>query len=247
MKTIMFMMGAAAVALSLVACNGTKRMTKSSAQTPSGTYTGTLPCADCQGIKAQVDINSDMTYRLQTRYIGKSDEAYTASGKFVWNAGDSTLTFDSKLLGTCKLENDILYVLVDGKKKSGANVENYMLTRVDMDLVEKYWKLLELYGSPVTCPSNSSKEAHITFRIEDNLFSGDAGCNRIMGSYKVEPNNHIQISATATTMMMCLDMETENKFLQVLKTADSYYVRNDTLTLIRARMAPLARFVSVRM
>jgi len=40
-------------------------------------------------------------------------------------------------------------------------------------------------------------------------------------------------------------METEREFLQVLETADSYFLKGDTLMLNRARMAPLARFENV--
>jgi heat shock protein HslJ len=114
----------------------------------------------------------------------------------------------------------------------------------DRNLVEKYWKLIELNGSPVT-PANNSKEAHIIFHTEDNRFSGDAGCNRFAGSYQIQDNARIVFSQTIATRMMCLDMDTETKFLQALEMADSYSVSGDTLTLSRAGMAPLVRFVVV--
>jgi len=49
------------------------------------------------------------------------------------------------------------------------------------------------------------------------------------------------------TRMACLQDNTiEADLMQVLSSADSYVVRNDTLVLNRARMAPLARWVSVK-
>ena len=241
-------MGAAVIAVAMSSCSGRQRAKNSGGNTPvqelSGAYTGTLPCASCPGIETRVDLNSDLTYTIQTRYIGRSDEVSTQSGTFKWDSGNSTLTFDSQLLGQCLLEGNTLYVLVDGRKNTGQNAENYMLVKVDQDLVEKYWKLIELHGNPVT-PANGSKEAHITFHIDGNRFSGDAGCNRIMGSYQTRENYRIAFSQTAATQMMCIDMEIESNFLQVLETADSYLVQNDTLTLNRARMAPLARFIVV--
>ena len=113
----------------------------------------------------------------------------------------------------------------------------------DQNLVEKYWKLIELYGNPVT-PANN-KEAHITFHSEDNRFSGDAGCNLFSGSYQIQNNYRITFSQTMATQMMCIDMDTETKFLQAIEMADSYVVNGDTMALNRARMAPLARFVAV--
>ncbi len=112
-------------------------------------------------------------------------------------------------------------------------------------LVEKYWKLIELRGNPVT--ESNGKDAYIIFKAEDNRFNGNAGCNRISGSFQTKEPDRITFSQTVATRMMCLNMETEDQFLQVLNTADSYVVRNDTLTLNRARMAPLARFVATYM
>jgi len=123
--------------------------------------------------------------------------------------------------------------------------ENTTVSPVNKNLEGKYWKLIELYGNPVTYVREDAKEAHIIFREHDKQFSGYASCNTIVGSYELKAPERIVISPVASTMAMCLDMDMETKFLQVLKTADSYVVHNDTLSMHRARMAPLARFVAV--
>jgi heat shock protein HslJ len=125
------------------------------------------------------------------------------------------------------------------------NAENQPYTNNGKNIVEKYWKLLELYGNPIVPAADDAKNAHIIFKTEANQFNGNAGCNIITGDYELKGIDRIRISAKVSTMKMCFDMETETKFLQVLEMADSYAVRNDTLTLHRARMAPLARFVAV--
>jgi heat shock protein HslJ len=130
-------------------------------------------------------------------------------------------------------------------KQAPGGAEQVPAGSVNNDLVEKYWKLIELYGHPVTPATDNAKTAHIIFKKSDNQFHGNAGCNTIIGNYELKEHNRIVISPKMSTLMMCLDMETETRFLQVLETADSYLVRNDTLTLNRARMAPLARFVAV--
>ena len=133
------------------------------------------------------------------------------------------------------------------RQLSVSNANNAITSQVgvDQNLVEKYWKLLELNGNPIT-PANNAKEVHIIFHTEGNRFSGDAGCNRIMGSYQTKENNKLVLSPAATTMMMCINMEIENSFLKALEMVDSYSVQNDTLTLYQAETTtPLARFVAV--
>ena len=115
----------------------------------------------------------------------------------------------------------------------------------DPGLTGKYWKLVELAGNPVTIGENMPKEAHIIFNA-DNRTNGNAGCNIFSGSYQLGGADRIAFSQVVSTRMMCINgMDVEDGFLQVLNTADSFIIRNDTLTLNRARMAPLARFVAV--
>lgn len=48
----------------------------------SGTYEGTLPAADCPGIKTVLTIKADSTYKLQQDYIDKKNGHDEASGVF---------------------------------------------------------------------------------------------------------------------------------------------------------------------
>lgn len=48
----------------------------------SGTYDGTLPAADCPGIKTVLTIKADSTYQLQQDYIDKKNGHDEASGVF---------------------------------------------------------------------------------------------------------------------------------------------------------------------
>ena len=128
-------------------------------------------------------------------------------------------------------------------QKTEPKIAETVDNKTDLALADKHWKLIELFGNPVN--ENSAKEPHIIFKTECDQFFGDAGCNRIFGSYQLKEPNRITFSRAASTLMMCINMETEDKFLDVLKNADSYIIKNDTLILNRARMAPLARFAAV--
>ena len=115
---------------------------------------------------------------------------------------------------------------------------------ISIDFDGKYWKLIELDGNSVE-EGTSAKEPHIILDVNASRFHGNAGCNTISGSYQLTEPGRITFSQVVATRMMCLDMTIENKFLKTFDTADSYTVKNDTLTLFKDETA-LARFVVVR-
>ena len=74
--------------------------------------------------------------------------------------------------------------------------------------------------------------------------SGFSGCNNFTGSYELdEAASRVRFGQMAGTRKFCSEgMDLETSFMAVLEQADSYSLNGDTLTLNRARMAPLARF-----
>lgn len=53
-----------------------------------GVYVGTLPCADCEGIKTELSINDDTTYNLKSEYSGKEDGIFEENGTYNLLEGD---------------------------------------------------------------------------------------------------------------------------------------------------------------
>jgi heat shock protein HslJ len=126
----------------------------------------------------------------------------------------------------------------------------YLEIVADDDVVEKYWKLIEIGGKPVVVGESVSREAFITLKREGNLVTGNGGCNAISGTYEIDPSTlRIKFSQMVTTMMACLNMEVETELKKALEAADNYSLSPDRkyLSLNRARMAPLARFEAVYM
>jgi len=231
-------------ALCMNACKTRGTVANVSTVELTGIYSGTLPCADCPGIQTRIELQPEGIYTMQTMYIDRSEEVFTQSGKFEWDASKSIITFDNDFVRQCLLEDNTLFVLVDGEKHTGEIADSYILVKVDMALVEKYWKLVELYGNPVVANDSNRGEAHIIFKIEGNRFNGNAGCNRILGSYQIKEDGKIVFSQAIATRMMCLNMDIEDKFLQILDTADSYAIQDDTLVISKENDS-LARFVVV--
>ncbi|MFN5598569.1 MAG: copper resistance protein NlpE N-terminal domain-containing protein [Gemmatimonas sp.] len=54
-------------------------------------YSGTLPCADCSGIRTTVALFPDSTYRLSERYEGKSTAVEVSMGRWEQRGGTLTL------------------------------------------------------------------------------------------------------------------------------------------------------------
>jgi len=241
MKKISFILSATVLAFCLNACGNT--CNTASITTPDwvGTYAGVMPCADCPGIQTIVDLLPDSTYTLQTRYIDRSEEMFTQSGKFLWDTQNNTIALDNLFIKQLLVEDHSVRVLFDGQEESLIPIELYTLMKTDMELAGKYWKLVELNGNPVEV-DQSPRDPHIVLDIYTHSFTGSTSCNRMMGSYQLTAPGKIVFSQAAATQMMCLDMEIENQFLQIFDSIDGYLVDGDTLTLLNESGAPLARF-----
>ncbi|MEH0154834.1 copper resistance protein NlpE N-terminal domain-containing protein [Limibacter armeniacum] len=218
----------------------------------NGTYEGVIPCADCEGIEISLVLNNDETYLLTTKYLGKADDIFRSSGKFVWNEMGSIVTLEGVEAPNQYFvgENALFKLDKEGNRVIGDLASKYMLSKkmgdvvVQEGLLETKWKLVELAGQPLT----DEKEGDIPFLMlmkEDSRLSAFAGCNNIMGAYELSEGNRITFSQMASTQKACPDMEVEKNFVKALEMADNFTLKDGTLSLNRARMAPLARFEKV--
>lgn len=252
MKPFHFPLSVLLFALAVLAC---KTAPKSAISRPDssresldwpGTYRGTTPCADCEGIETVLTLLPDRAYTLQRRYRGKETDFREARGTFDWSADGSKITLPGDdgalfLVG----ENRLFQLDRAGQRITGSLADRYVLTKdqAASGLTERYWKLTELYGKPVTT-APGQKEPHLIFKAAPSRVAGSGGCNNLMGGYQLGPGNRLRFTQMASTMMACPDMTTEDQLRKALETADSYALRGDTLVLNRARMAPLARLVA---
>ena len=101
----------------------------------AGTYTGIIPCADCEGIKIQLTLNDDETYEISYLYIGKSDMPYVFSGTFTWDDTGSKIIlpredFDFPISYQVG-EGKLFQLDLDGNPITGEFAEMYILTKID--------------------------------------------------------------------------------------------------------------------
>ncbi len=92
-----------------------------------GTYSGVLPCDDCDELQAEVTLEEKGRYSRKLIYKGKSKTPLLSSGKFEWNEAGSEITLKS-FKGNSQVykvgENKLIYQMPEGG--SG----EYVLTKV---------------------------------------------------------------------------------------------------------------------
>jgi heat shock protein HslJ len=90
------------------------------------------------------------------------------------------------------------------------------------------WALIELGGQPVV----AERERRPGFRLvaDGRKVQGNAGCNRMMGSYRADGAS-LKFGPLASNKMACPAMETETKFLSALGATTRYEIAGSTLTL----------------
>lgn len=109
------------------------------------------------------------------------------------------------------------------------------------------WELVELMGQPVKYASADSQKVYIQFNSGDSRVNGNDGCNAFTGAFEAKDGQRLYISKLAATKKFCVQMPTEENFVEILQSIDNYSVSEGTLILTKARMAPMARFKAVEL
>ena len=98
----------------------------------NATYKGILPCADCEGIETELELNNDNTYELERKYLGKNDIKEETKGSFTW-VDDNHIQLDGVAQGESahyKIEENRVRVLnSDGTPVTGELAEKYVLLK----------------------------------------------------------------------------------------------------------------------
>lgn len=97
----------------------------------AGEYVGTLPCADCEGIKYSVVLQKDGNFALEQEYLGK-ETVYQDEGFYKWDASGNVLHLNSNVSPLIlKVEENRLRVLdQEGKEITGNLKDKYILKKL---------------------------------------------------------------------------------------------------------------------
>lgn len=125
-----------------------------------------------------------------------------------------------------------LFALFAGCKGSGASTAQQPKAAGGSELLyQSQWKLIEVQDQQVP----SASKAFLVFTPGTvNKVAGNAGCNRLTGTFELSQTNTIKFLPMATTRMACIEpglADVETKFLAALTSASQWHIENDTLSL----------------
>ena len=98
----------------------------------NGTYTGILPCADCEGIKTELVVKQDGTFNLTEVYLGKEDGTFEYEGSFNWNNAGNTIALPGAGADVVQFfvgENQLFRLDKEGNRVEGDLASHYVLRK----------------------------------------------------------------------------------------------------------------------
>lgn len=250
MKTLRFLLSVIIIFSGISSCKTAQKAQSNPLQTTGensmnsvdwqGTYLGVLPCADCEGIKTKIVLNKDLSYTLETMYLGKDNKVFKSQGNFKWDEKGGKITLGETEKQIYQVgENKLISLDKDGRKITGDLADKYILGKEKIELTGKYWKLVRLNGKPV---ETTMKEPFIRFFAEDNRVNGNSSCNMFNGKFELPEGNRIKFSPFAMTKMACAGSSIESDFMQVLEKITSYSLTEKELLLQDEYETTLAKF-----
>ncbi len=230
----------------IFACKSQKKLTKTSEADKSrtsldwaGIYQGILPCADCPGIKTQLVLNKNMTYKIQTHYLERGAGVET-EGKFSWNKDGNIITLDSNYNQKYMVgENRLFSLDGEGKRITGDLADRFILEKEKPELTGKNWKLIMLSGDSV---KSEARQPFMILTSDENRFSGNTGCNNFFGTFELTGESGIIFSKIGVTKMACIGDNPEQEFMEVLEKTTSFDLALNKLILKDETGLNLAEF-----
>ena len=166
--------------------------------------------------------------------------------KAINSADNYSLSEDGKTLSLnkAKMAPMAIFELAENDETTAQNT--FDLEKEKEAVTEKYWKLETLRGKKVTMTETQEREAFFRLTSAGRL-TGFSGCNAMSGEYKLQEGFRIKFDKVAVSMKMCEEGIDERGFLDAINEADNYTLSNndESLSLNKARMAPLATFKAV--
>jgi len=202
----------------------------------AGSYYGTLPCIDCDGVETRLSFSLSGKFTLIENHIGKSSGNKMSGGVMGWNEQGSIvrlmgLKVDSDYHQYLVQENQLVKLAGTGERFVGQDADKYVLvkTKKDPSLKAVNWKLKELK----TYKGESIDKRPPTLRIDQSTgqFSAYSSCNNVNGTVHILEGDKISFGQMAVTRMACPDMNLEQLFLNALENVSNYRLVDGQLIL----------------
>ncbi|ASZ13208.1 META domain-containing protein [Chitinophaga pendula] len=127
---------------------------------------------------------------------------------------------------------------------TACNSARRMVAGEESYIYNKEWKLTTLNGNAIDTIQHRSIPT-LVFDKKNQRVSGNAGCNRMMGSFEISGMDNIAFSKLVSTLMACADMELEGNYMKTLEQVNKFSVTttDNTLLLLKGDVV-VARFIA---
>jgi uncharacterized lipoprotein NlpE involved in copper resistance len=97
----------------------------------TGSYSGILPCADCEGIVTEVILVDESQFIRRIQYLGHDDMVFEESGIYSWDESGNTITLEGADEPNRYFvsENRIFHLDMDGNRIEGELANMYILEK----------------------------------------------------------------------------------------------------------------------
>ncbi len=117
-------------------------------------------------------------------------------------------------------------------------------SRMGQSLTGAYWRLVEIDGGEAG-PNVDNITPYLQFKSDRNV-QGFGGCNKITGTYLIKGDVFL-VQRDPLTRTACPEgMETENRFLEAIDSAETYRIEDNSLEFIDRDEHVRARFQAGR-
>lgn len=187
-------------------------------------YVGTLPCADCPGIRTELELHLDQHYLLKQEYLEKNGPIFIDKGKFEWTEDGSSIHLRGKRTLSYKVqEASLIQLMQNGEIVQGDLADTYVLKKQKKSLRSTTW----VFTQEETL--DEEQAIWLRFNEEESFIYGFSGCNRFQASYSLQADSLLNIGQIISTKMMCSDMEIEDAFLNALGKTSSCQIIDSKL------------------
>lgn len=135
---------------------------------------------------------------------------------------------------TCSMGADFSWggkaTLLSHRKKTMWSGEGCAIFKPDYRL-SKVWRLTSLSGRPATALEFGGELPYLDILTRNGMFSGYAGCNRIIGKITFATINELSIGDIIATKMICTAENRESEFLAILRKVNRFAVSGGQLIL----------------
>lgn len=250
-----------AVFLAASAASGATPATRSPIGPLPATFVGVLPCANCRGIRHQLDLlpNARFAESIERQHGGDSREIDLVHGIWWVSEDGSRLTLDAgndadgeDVRSVWRVKDARTLRMLDPPGDSIAPEHGDELTRADSlppvwpgpqsgfvaPLANTRWVPLRIGGRAVTVAA-PPHEPWIVLDQQTRQVTGSGGCNRFTGRYDVGEVT-LRIRSLAVTRGPCPGVGNDRAFLKALSRTWGYRVAGLRLELLDARDAVVA-------